>query len=49
MLVPFMSIVFGYHPVSISFLYVIASTVFLASLLSIQYYVREFDHLRSMW
>jgi hypothetical protein len=44
-----MSIVFGYHPVSISFMYVIAATVFLASVLSIQYYVRDLEHLRSMW
>ena len=49
MMVPFLSIVFGYHPVSISFHYVLASTLFLASILSIQYYVRDFGDLRSMW
>ena len=40
MLVPFMSIVFGYHPVSISLIYVIAATLFLSSIMSVQYYVR---------
>lgn len=48
-LVPFLSVVFGVHPIGISYDYVLASTLFFSTILSIQYYVRSLDHLIDMW
>ncbi|KAG1680162.1 hypothetical protein FOA52_000275 [Chlamydomonas sp. UWO 241] len=47
--VPFVSILFGYHPVSISYKYVFASTLFFASILSIQFFARSFLDLKLLW
>ncbi|KAG1680163.1 hypothetical protein FOA52_000276 [Chlamydomonas sp. UWO 241] len=47
--VSFVSILFGYHPVSISQEYVLASTLFFASILSIQFFVRSFLDLKLLW
>jgi hypothetical protein len=44
-----MSIVFGYQPVSLSFDYILASTLLLTSILSVQFYVKDIQDLRSMW
>ena len=49
MLVPFMSILFGLHPVSISFDYVFAATLYFVCVLSIQYYVHKLSDLMLLW
>ncbi|KAG1672206.1 hypothetical protein FOA52_002907 [Chlamydomonas sp. UWO 241] len=49
MLVPFMSIVFGYNPVSITFEFVLASTIYFAALQSVQGYCTSWSHVKLMW
>ncbi|GAX77149.1 hypothetical protein CEUSTIGMA_g4595.t1 [Chlamydomonas eustigma] len=49
MVVPFMSIVFGYNPVSITFDFVLASTLYFVALQAIQNYCTSWSHLKLMW
>eukprot|EP00955_Chlamydomonas_euryale_P087768 364323-Chlamydomonas_euryale.AAC.17 len=49
MLVPFMSIVFGYNPVSITFEFVLASTIYFVVLQLIQNYCTSWSHVKLMW
>ncbi|KAJ9506848.1 hypothetical protein QJQ45_020227, partial [Haematococcus lacustris] len=48
-IVPFMSIAFGIHPVTITYELVLASTLYFISQNSLQYYVHTFKHLKLMW
>ncbi|KAJ9528567.1 hypothetical protein QJQ45_020457, partial [Haematococcus lacustris] len=47
--VPIMSIVFGIHPVTITFELVLASTLYFILQNSLQYYVHTLKHLKLMW
>jgi hypothetical protein len=49
MVVPFMSLVFGYNPVSITFDFVLASTLYFIALQAIQNYCTSWSHLKLMW
>lgn len=49
MLVPLMSIGFGYHPVTISYQYVLAATLYFLLTFAIQFYVRSLRHLKASW
>ncbi|GFH05784.1 uncharacterized protein HaLaN_00306, partial [Haematococcus lacustris] len=44
-----MSIVFGIHPVTITFELVLASTLYFILQNSLQYYVHTLKHLKLMW
>ncbi|KAL6758953.1 hypothetical protein V8C86DRAFT_3133889, partial [Haematococcus lacustris] len=48
-IVPFMSIAFGIHPVTITYELVLASTLYFVSQNSLQYYVHTLKHLKLMW
>ncbi|KAJ9528163.1 hypothetical protein QJQ45_005789 [Haematococcus lacustris] len=48
-IVPFMSIAFGIHPVTITYELVLASTLYFISQNSLQYYVHTLKHLKLMW
>ena len=49
MFVPFLSLVFGLYPVSITYPLVLASTLYFVSLECIQHYCTRLDHLRLMY
>ncbi|GFH21739.1 uncharacterized protein HaLaN_19101, partial [Haematococcus lacustris] len=48
-IVPFMSIAFGIHPVTITYELVLASTLYFVSQTSLQFYVHTLKHLKLMW
>jgi len=49
LLVPFNSLVFGYHPVAFSFEFALAATIYLPMNFLLMNYVRTPRHLKGLW
>jgi hypothetical protein len=49
MLAPLLSVVWGIHPLVITFNFVLTSTIYFVVQMCVQYYVHNLQHMKLMW